>query len=319
MKIGVCSQALYHLSYADAIATAARLGAGAIELPVDTGSPFVDLDRALAGDWRRLRDEAGEAGLEISCLSNHQEGQLLLGPAADLQHVFAGPAAAQSAWASEQMAKTGELAAMMGVKTVVGFTGCEDYSRWFPWPLEDGYERMHERFRSVMMPVLDRFSDVGVRFAHECHPKQFAFNLETALLALSLVDDHTAFGFNFDPGNLVLAGMEPVTFISELGHRIWNVHAKDAERVEHNVARSGLHAVGLWHRRNRGFRFRVCGWGDLDWRRLISELQMADYAGVLSIEHEDPTMSQHEGLVQAFRHLDPLVLREQRPQTARWW
>lgn len=109
MKIGVCSQALYNLSYADAIATAARLGAEAIELPVDASSPSVDLDKALTGDWRRLRDKAGEAGLEISCLSNHQEGQLLLGPAADLQDVFAGPAAAQSAWASEQMAKTGDL------------------------------------------------------------------------------------------------------------------------------------------------------------------------------------------------------------------
>lgn len=319
MKLGVCLQALYHLGFDEAVATAVELGFEAIGLPVDAGSPFVDLDAALAGDWRRLRDTVGEVGLEISCLSNHQESQLLLGPSADVQGVFAGSPDEQSAWATDRLARTAELAALMGVGTVAGFTGCEDYSRWFPWPLEDGYERMHERFRSVMLPMLDSFSDHGVRFAHECHPKQFAFNLETALLALELLDEHPAFGFNFDPANLVPAGVEPVNFVSELGHRIWHVHAKDAELVAHHAARSGLHAHGPWCRPGRGFRFRVCGWGDLNWRRLISELQMADYPGVLSVEHEDPTMSRCEGLRQAFDHLHPLVLREPRPVGSRWW
>lgn len=319
MKLGVCSQALYHLPFDEALAAAAEMGFETIELPVDHGSPFVDLDEALAGDWRRILEMVGEAGLELSCLSNHQEGQLLLGPALDLQHVFSGSTHEQSAWASERMKKTAELAATMGIETVVGFTGCEDYSRWFPWPLEDGYEQMHDRFRQVMMPLLDAFQAREIAFAHECHPKQFAYNLETAILALELVDDHAAFGFNLDPANLVLAGMEPVHFIAELGHRIRHVHAKDAELVSHHGGRSGLHANGPWNRPGRGFRFRVSGWGDLNWRQLISALQMADYRGVLSVEHEDPTMSQREGLQQAYAHLEPLILRDPRPGGPRWW
>ena len=60
------------------------------------------------------------------------------------------------------------------------------------------------------------------------------------------------------------------------------------------------------------------GWGDLLWRRIISELQLAGYRGALAVEHEDPTMSPREGLVQAVRHLAPLILREP-PPTERWW
>ena len=70
-------------------------------------------------------------------------------------------------------------------------------------------------------------------------------------------------------------------------------------------------------RPGRGFRFRVPGWGDLDWRELITELQLAGYGGVLSIEHEDPTMSRRDGLAQAVAHLGPLLLQD--PPEPKWW
>jgi sugar phosphate isomerase/epimerase len=168
-----------------------------------------------------------------------------------------------------------------------------------------------------MLPVLDAFERLGVRFAHECHPRQFAYNLETAELALALVDGHPAFGFNYDPANLLLAAIDPVVFAAELGERIAHVHAKDGERVAHNAGRSGLLAHGAWDRRDRGFRFRVPGWGDLDWKRILTALQLAGYSGVLAVEHEDPTMGRLDGLAHAVRHLAPLLLRE--PPAPPWW
>ena len=45
-----------------------RIGFEAIELPVDGCSPFVDLDDALRGGWRRIERMVGDAGLEISAL-----------------------------------------------------------------------------------------------------------------------------------------------------------------------------------------------------------------------------------------------------------
>ena len=177
---------------------------------------------------------------------------------------------------------------------------------------------MGPRVREVLLPLLDAYAARGVRFAHECHPRQFAYNLETAQLALQLVDGHPALGFNLDPANLLLAGMDPVVFVAELGDRVLHVHAKDGEHVAHHAARSGLLAHGAWSRRDRGFRFRVPGWGDVPWRRRITELHLAGYRGVLAVEHEDPTMSPREGLVQAVRYLAPLLLHDPVPE-GRWW
>jgi len=302
-----------------ALAQAAELGFQAIELPVDARSPLVNLDEALDGGYHRIAQQVRAAGLTISALSNHQEGQLLLGPhGEDTDPMFRGTPSEKTRYAHDRLVRTAELARRLEVGVVCGFTGCEDYSRWFPWPLEDGYERMGPRFREVMRPLLDEFAARDVRFAHECHPRQFAYNLETAQLALTLVDHHPALAFNLDPANLLLAGMDPVVFVAELGARIAHVHAKDGEQVVHHVARSGLLAHGAPSRRDRGFRFRVPGWGDVPWRRLLTELQLADYHGVLAVEHEDPTMSPREGLVQAVRFLEPLLLRDPAPK-GRWW
>ncbi len=318
MKLGVCAQVLYHLPFREALATAAELGIEAIELPLHRGNPFVDLDAALAGGWREIRRAVDEAGLSISALSVHQEGQLLLGPhGEDTDAVHAGTSAEKAAFAAERMVAAAELAQRLEVPVVCGFVGCAVWSRWFPWPLGDGWARMAHAARERLSPILDAFHERGVRFAHECHPNQLAYNLETALELVALVDEHPALGFNFDPANLLLAGIDPVVFLAELGGRVHHVHAKDGELVAHHVARSGLLAHGAWDRPGRGFRFRVPGWGDLEWRRIVTELQLSGYRGVLAIEHEDPTMSRLEGLRQAVKHLEPLLLRE--PVEARWW
>jgi sugar phosphate isomerase/epimerase len=319
MKLGVCLQVFYDRSFEEALSSAARLGFEAVELAVDARSPFVDLDEAVSGGWRRIRKALKDHGLALSALSNHQEGQLLLGPhGRDTDRIFKGSPSEKAARARQRLAQTARLAGMLEIETVVGFTGCEDYSRWFPWPDPDGYEAMGPAFREAVLPLLDEFSKHQVAFAIECHPRQFAYNLETAELALKLVDHHPALGFNLDPANLVLAGMDPVVFIVDMKERIRHVHAKDAELVRHAAGRSGLLAHGPWSRPGRGFRFRVPGWGDLDWRRLITELQVGGFQGVLAVEHEDPTMSREEGLIQAHRHLAPLLLHQPLPGE-RWW
>ena len=318
MRLGVCLQALYDVDLQTALEEAASIGFRAVELPVDRRSPFVDLDEESTA-VSRLTRALHHTGLEISALSNHQEGQLLLGPhGADTDLILPGDALAKIEFAKARLIRTADLARQLGVSVVCAFTGCEDSSRWFPWPLPDGYERMAPTFRERLLPVLDGFGDRNVRLALECHPRQFAYNLETALWALELVEHHQALAFNLDPANLVLAGMDPVVFAVELGDRVVHVHAKDCELVRHNVGRSGLLAHGEWARRDRGFRFRIPGWGDVRWKSLITELQLVGYSGVLAVEHEDPTMDRREGLRQAFSYLSTLVLEEPPPRD-QWW
>jgi sugar phosphate isomerase/epimerase len=319
MRLGVCAQALHHLQFADGVQRARDLGFHAMELPVHAGNPWVDLAAMLEGRPEDVLLPFRAAGLDISALSNHTEGQLLLGPdGVDTDHVFQGDAAAKSEFARNRLILTAELARRLDVGVVCGFTGCEDYSRWFPYPLADGYERMVPAFRERLLPVLDAFEQRGVRFAIECHPKQFAYNLETAQLALAAVDHHPALAFNLDPANLLIAGTDPVVFVAELGDRIAHVHAKDGESVAHNAGRSGLLAHGAWGRRDRGFRFRIPGWGDVPWRRLLTELQLAGYDGVIALEHEDPTFSPMEGLERGAEFLEPLLFRDPKPDRS-WW
>jgi sugar phosphate isomerase/epimerase len=317
MELSICPQPLYPRGLAGALDAVVALGVRALELPVDGKSPLVKLDELLAGGWKRLLAELRARDLSLSCLSNHQEGQLLLGPHhADTDHVHAGPPAEKSRWARERLLATARLAAQLEVPLVVGFLGCEDWSRFFPWPDPRGWEKAGEQLAAAALPLLDEFDRLGVSFAHETHPKQHVYDVESALESVQLVRGHRRWGFNLDTGNLWLVGADPVGFAAELGARVLHVHAKDAELPPQNARRSSRLAHGPWDRPGRGFRFRVPGWGEVPWTRVISELQLAGYRGFVAVEHEDPVFGPLEGLQRGVEHLRPLLPRE--PRAERW-
>ena len=57
----------------------------------------------------------------------------------------------------------------------------------------------------------------------------------------------------------------------------------------------GVEGQGWW-------RYRIPGWGDTNWTRIVSGLMEAGYDGVISIEHEDPVWEGAEDKVmQALR------------------
>ncbi len=318
MKLSLCPQPLYRFGFEDALDQAAALGVAAIELPVDATSPWVDADALARGDAQRVRAALDARGLALSAVSNHREGQLLLGPHhRDTDAIHDGTPDEKAAFATTRLIRTAEAAVELGVTTVVGFVGCEDYARFFPWPDPDGWASMAEVARDRIGRVLDRYRALGVSFAHEPHPKQFVYNTETALECVALLGAPANFGFNLDPANLLLAGVDPVVFAQALGDRVLHVHAKDGESVAHNAARSGLLAHGPWERIDRGFRFRIPGWGDVPWKRLISELQLLGYDGYLAVENEDPVFNPIDGVRKAVRELAPLLPDGGRePQ---WW
>jgi sugar phosphate isomerase/epimerase len=59
------------------------------------------------------------------------------------------------------------------------------------------------------------------------------------------------------------------------------------------------------------------GEGERFWRDFVSELRVAGYEGVLSIEHEDLLASVREGLARAVEMLRRCVLSE--PPATPWW
>lgn len=320
MKIGLTLYTIYnHLTLDEALQRVANYGYETVEFSVDKAGGTVDLDEILKNNIaRELRRKVQDFGLEISAIGNQAEGLLVLGPHNnDTDVFFKGTPSEKIQYGMERMQTTAQAANALEVPVVCGMCGCEDYSRWFPWPNESGWDDMADVFVERWSKILDVYKTYGVKFAHECHPKQFAYNTETAELTVSLLEGHESWGFNLDPANLMLAGVDPVVFVQRLGDRIYHVHAKDGEIVEHNIRYSGLLAHGDWTRPNRGFRFRVPGWGNVSWRSIITELQLAGYDYVLSVEHEDPTMSREDGIEKGIAYLKPLIIKE--PFEGRWW
>jgi|GEM_PF-3106389 len=90
------------------------------------------------------------------------------------------------------------------------------------------------------------------------------------------------------------------------GHEFWG---EIAEVVEHNIQMGGVLMHGDWQRLDKSFRFRIPGWGDVPWKKVITELSLVGYDYVLSYEHEDVTMSVGDGVEKVAAYLKPLLIK----------
>ena len=88
------------------------------------------------------------------------------------------------------MKTTARAAAAFGVEVVVGFTGSAiwHYLAMFP-PVSDeviaaGYADFADRWN----PIIDVFDEVGVRFAHEVHPSEIAYDYWSTVATLDAID-----------------------------------------------------------------------------------------------------------------------------------
>jgi sugar phosphate isomerase/epimerase len=297
------------------------LGYEAVELPIWAGNRHLVLDDVLAGKGKEVRKLLADNGLTISAINHGIAGQLSMGPHDSSTDVWApGMSPEQKvAYAVEQLKRSARAASELEVPVVNGLIGSHVWDKWYIFPpaneklYEEGFVLFAERWNGI----LDEFKKYGVRWGLEVHPTGIAYNIETAEKALAVLDNRPEFGFNFDPSHLVWQLIDPVIFVKTFGKRIFHCHAKDGELQEDEVRRSGVIPTGGWMRPDRGFRFRVPGWGQVDWRRVMTALVSVGYDYVLSFEHEDPVMSPEDGAEKAIAYLRPLVIKK--PLTSVWW
>ena len=315
LKLGLFSAYYEDMSLEVCCEFAAGLGYEAVELACWHDSAHLDAERAVADAAyaRSVRDTVARHGLEIACVSNHLDGQLVLGPHDRSTDGWAPVSGAEEkiAFGTERAKLAARAANALEVSCVAGFVGSHVWGHWYNHDpemvalYEEGWDLFAERWN----PILDVYREQGVRFAHEVHPVEIAYNIETAVRALEALDRRPEFGFNFDPSHFVWQSIDPSLFAIELGERIFHVHAKDTELVARNLARSGVLCGGPWDRLDRGVRFRCPGWGEVDWRRLITALVEVGYDGALSYEHEDPILSPRDGAEKCIRYLEPLLIK----------
>ncbi len=312
MKLGFFAANYAHLSIEEVAKIASENGYEMLELPAYIDNGQLDCDEIIKGNnAKNLRQMIESYGLGISALSNHADTMLIMGPhTEDTDAIFKGTPEEKIKYGTESLLKTAQAANALEVPVVNGFTGVTNFGRYFPFPSATGWEDMEKLFVERFIPILDKMKEYGVKFAMEPHPNNMIYDLHTAKRAIELLDGHPCFGYNLDPANLMCTGgVLPECFVDELGDRIFHVHAKDAEIVRHNIQRGGVMMHGDWQRLDKSFRFRIPGWGSVDWKKFITELAMVGYDYVLSYEHEDVTMSVGDGVEKVVAYLKPLLIK----------
>ena len=201
---------------------------------------------------------------------------------------------------AEDMKNSARAARKMGVNIVNGFTGSTVWGMFYFFPptsqadIDAGYRDFAQRY----IPILDVFKAEGVKFALEVHPSEIAYDIYTTRRALDAVDNHPAFGFNFDPSHFIHQFINPVLFIDEYGDRVFHVHVKDS-RVQLTGRNTILSSHLDFGDPRRGWDFVSPGHGDVKWDPIIRALNRAGYKGPLSIEWEDSGMDRDWGAPEA--------------------
>lgn len=223
------------------------------------------------------------------------------------------------------------LAEVLGVDTIVGFSGCPGDSEssirpnWVTcsWP-PDYMETLEWQWNEVLIPYWKETAEFAAshgikKIAFEMHPGFCVYNPSTLLRLREAVGD--IIGANFDPSHLIWQQIDPVAAIRKLKGAIYHFHAKDTKIDKYNTAVNGVLDTGHYSNESgRSWIFRTVGYGhDAQyWRDMISELRLAGYDGAISIEHEDSLMSIDEGLEKAVEFLRASLIGQPKPGSISW-
>ncbi|GIH24795.1 DNA-binding protein [Acrocarpospora phusangensis] len=265
-----------------------------------------EVDRALAEpDYvTRKLETLDKHNLKVWTISNHLVGQAVCDSPIDERHKGILPARLWSddaetvrRNAAEEIKNTARAAAKLGVDTVVGFTGSSIWHTVAMFPpaspamIEAGYQDFADRFN----PILDVFEAEGVRFAHEVHPSEIAYDYYTTVKTLEAIGHRPSFGLNWDPSHMVWQGLDPANFILDFADRIYHVDCKDAKVRTPDGRRGRMGSHLPWADLRRGWDFVSTGHGDVPWEDCFRALNAIGYDGPISIEWEDAGMDRLDG------------------------
>lgn len=321
MKIGVVTNVVGHMPFADALAYFKSMGIQMVEIGCGgyPGKDHCDPDILLNDEekFSEFMKLIADSGLEVSALSCHGNP---VHPNKEIAASF-----------DRDMRNCVLMAEKMGIHQINGFSGCpgdsetSQYPNWVtcPWP-DDFSAILDYQWNQVLIPYWKEFVEFakahGVnKIALELHPGFCCYNTQSLLKLREAVGPEI--GVNFDPSHLIWQGMNPVAVIRELKDAIFHVHAKDTRIDSINTAVNGvLDTKSYADEINRSWIFRSVGYGNdaLYWKDLVSALRMVGYDYVLSIEHEDSLMSQNEGLQKAVAMLKDVTVFEPKMTETRW-
>jgi len=294
---------------------AAGLGYKGIQLPCDPR--LIDLEQAAASQdyCDDLAGRAREAGVEITELSTHLQGQLVaVHPAYDnLFDGFAAPevrgnAAARTRWAIRQVTLAAQASARLGLKAHATFSGALAWPYVYPWPqrpaglVEEAFAELGRRWR----PILDAFEEHGVDCAYELHPGEDLHDGVTFERFLDAVDGHSRASILYDPSHFVLQQLDYLAFLDIYHERVKCFHVKDAEF--NPTGRAGVYG-GYQGWADRPGRFRSLGDGQVDFTGIFSKMAHYDYDGWAVLEWECALKHPEDGAAEGAPFIRDHIIR----------
>ena len=296
---------------------AAELGYVGIQIPT-WDERLIDLDRAATSQdyCDEIAGICREAGVEITELSTHLQGQLVaVHPAYDeLFDAFAptqlhGKPAERTEWAKEQVRMAARASRKLGLKAHATFSGALLWHTVYPWPqrpaglVEEGFQELAKRWR----PLLDTFEDNGVDACYEIHPGEDLHDGISFERFLAAVDNHPRANILYDPSHFVLQQLDYLAFIDIYHERIRAFHVKDAEFLP--SGRAGVYGgYGDWS--ERPGRFRSLGDGQVDFSGIFSRLTQHGYAGWAVLEWECFLKHPEQGAAEGAPFIEAHMIRK---------
>ncbi|HVN02776.1 MAG TPA: sugar phosphate isomerase/epimerase [Bryobacteraceae bacterium] len=224
----------------------------------------------------------------IASIKNHiqRSGIYISSLAVDGNHIDPDPA--RRARQNDYTAKCLELCGKLGIPNIGGQSGTIKGR-----PLAEQVNEIRRVYEEKYFPLCEKNN---VRILWE--PYAGGPNIATGPLGWEALfkafNNSPHVGLQFDPSHLVWQFMDPVAAAREFADKIYDVHLKDTEILWHVLRRSGIQPVD----RTEWWRFRLPGYGSVDWRGFFSVLAEAGYTGAMNIENEDeffyPPYSGHD-------------------------
>ncbi len=281
---------------------AASLGYKGVQIPAwDTR--VIDIEKA--GSSKDYCDEikgiVTEAGLEITELATHLQGQLVaVHPAYDTMFdgfapkQYHGNPKARTEWAVNQLKATATASKHLGIDVMASFSGSLLFHTVYPWPqrpaglVDTGFKELAKRW----LPILDHCKDQGVEVCYEIHPGEDLHDGVTYERFLEATGNHSAAKILYDPSHFVLQQLDYLQFIDFYKDQIRMFHVKDAEFNPNG--KSGVYG-GYQDWIDRPGRFRSLGDGQVDFKSIFAKLSQYGFDGWAVMEWECCIKSPEQG------------------------
>lgn len=171
-------------------------------------------------------------------------------------------------------------------------------------------------FRDIFSAPAEQAAGLGITLCFENWPRNGTMLATTPEMwdAMFNAVPSAGLGLCYDPSHFYWQGIDYIQPMWDFRDRIKHAHAKDTE-----ILLDARNRYGLYGRQLAGtaqptwWRYRLPGFGGVDWPRYVDTLYQIGYDAVLSVEHEDPVWSETpelalRGLALTHRFLTPLLV-----------